>query len=85
VFHVDSYNLTKDAIKKAGILDPQKVRDEIAKTDIETIYGPVKFNPNGQIKGSSVVLQIQGGQVYQVYPKGTKKPIYPMPKWKERK
>ncbi len=26
-----------------------------------------------------VVLQIQGGQVY---PKGTKKPIYPMPKWK---
>ena len=75
----------KNAIEKAGTLDPQKVRDEIAKTDIETIYGPVKFNPNGQIKGSSVVLQIQGGQVYQVYPKGTKKPIYPMPKWKERK
>ncbi len=75
----------KNAIEKAGTLDPQKVRDEIAKTDIETIYGPVKFNPNGQIKGSSVVLQIQGGKVYQVYPKGSRKPIYPMPKWKERK
>lgn len=75
----------KSAIEKAGALDPQKVRDEIAKTNIETIYGPVRFNPNGQIKGSSVVLQILGGQVYQVYPKGTKKPIYPMPKWKERK
>lgn len=74
----------KNAIEKAGTLDPQKVRDEIAKTNIETVYGPVQFNPNGQIKGSSVVLQIQGGQVYQVYPKGTKKPIYPMPKWKKR-
>jgi len=74
----------KNAIKKAGTLDPKKVRDAIAKTNIETIYGPVRFNPNGQIKGSSVVLQIQGGQVYQVYPKGTKKPIYPMPAWKTR-
>jgi len=74
----------KNAIEKAGSLDPKKVRDEIAKTNIETIYGPVQFNPNGQIKGTSVVLQIQGGQVYQVYPNGAKKPIYPMPKWKER-
>ncbi len=74
----------KSAIERAGTLDPEKVRDAIAKTKIETIYGPVEFNPNGQIKGSSVVLQIQGGQVYQVYPKGTKKPIYPMPKWKDR-
>ena len=75
----------KNALEKAGTLDPKKVRDEIAKTAIETVYGPVKFNPNGQIKGSSVVLQIQNGQVYQVYPKGTKKPIYPMPAWKARK
>ena len=74
----------KSAIEKAGSLDPKKVRNAIAKTKIETIYGPVEFNPNGQIKGSSVVLQIQGGQVYQVYPKGARKPIYPMPKWKER-
>jgi len=74
----------KNAIERAGSLDPKKVRDEIAKTKIETIYGPVQFNPNGQIRGSSVVLQIQGGQVYQVYPKGTKKPIYPMPRWKVR-
>jgi len=74
----------KNAIEKAGTLDHKKVRDEIAKTNIETIYGPVQFNPNGQIRGSSVALQIQSGQVYQVYPKGTKKPIYPMPRWKVR-
>jgi branched-chain amino acid transport system substrate-binding protein len=74
----------KNAIEKAGSLDPKKVRNAIAKTNIETVYGRVQFNSNGQIKGSSVVLQIQGGQVYQVYPKGSKKPIYPMPKWKTR-
>ncbi len=74
----------KSALERAGSLDPQKVRDALAKTRIETIYGPVEFNPNGQIKGSSVVLQIQGGQIYQVYPHGARKPIYPMPKWKYR-
>lgn len=74
----------KNAIEKTGSLDPQKVRDAIAETDIETVYGRVSFNPNGQIKGSSVVLQIQGGEVYQVYPTGSKKPVYPMPAWKNR-
>lgn len=74
----------KNAIERAGTLDPIKVRDAIAKTNLETIYGHVKFNPNGQIKGSSVALQILGGEIYQVYPNGKKKPFYPMPKWKSR-
>lgn len=74
----------KDAIERAGTLDPQKVRNAIAKTDLETVYGQVMFNPNGQIKGSSVVLQISDGEVTQVYPSGTKKPIYPVPRWKDR-
>ena len=74
----------KDAIERAGSLDPQKVRDAIAATDLSTIYGPVQFSPNGQIKGTSVVLQIQGGEIYQVFPAGTKAPIYPFPCWTNR-
>ncbi|MBW1981470.1 MAG: amino acid ABC transporter substrate-binding protein [Deltaproteobacteria bacterium] len=74
----------KDAIERAGSLNPEKVRDAIAATSLATIYGHVEFNPNGQIKGTSVVLQIQGGKIYQVYPEGTKKPRYPFPCWKER-
>ena len=62
----------KDAIERAGSLDPQKVRDAIAATKLDTIYGPVEFSENGQIKGTSVVLQIQGGEIYQVFPNGTK-------------
>lgn len=74
----------KDAIERAGTLDRQKVRDAIAAAKLETIYGHVEFSDNGQIKGTSVVLQILGGQIYQVYPNGTKSPVYPMPCWGER-
>ncbi len=74
----------KDAIQRAGSLNPQKVRDAIAKTNLQTIYGHVIFKPDGQIKGSTVVIQIQNGQVYQVYPNGVRKPVYPMPAWNKR-
>jgi branched-chain amino acid transport system substrate-binding protein len=75
----------KDAIQRAGSLEPQKVRGAIAATDLNTIYGRVQFSGDGQIKGTSVVLQIQGGEIYQVYPNGAKKPIYPFPCWAARK
>ncbi len=75
----------KAAIEKAGTLDPVKVRDAIAAISLETIYGHVEFSPNGQIKGTSVVLQILDGEIYQVYPSKDKSPVYPVPCWNERK
>jgi branched-chain amino acid transport system substrate-binding protein len=74
----------KDAVERAGTLDPQKVRDAIASTKLDTVYGHVEFSENGQIKGTSVVLQILDGQVYQVFPNGVKKPAYPVKCWKDR-
>ncbi|MBT8763906.1 amino acid ABC transporter substrate-binding protein [Desulfohalobiaceae bacterium Ax17] len=74
----------KNAIERAGTLDREKVREMIASTKLDTIYGRVEFNPNGQIKGTSVVLQILDNSVYEVYPHEYKKPVYPIPKWKER-
>jgi branched-chain amino acid transport system substrate-binding protein len=74
----------KDAIEKAGTLDREKVRSAIAATNLSTIYGNVEFSDNGQIKGTSVVLQILGGEIYQVFPNGVKKPVYPIPSWKTR-
>lgn len=74
-----------DAIERAGTLDPQKVRDAIASTSgLKTIYGPVDFMDNGQIIGSSVVLQILNGKVKQVYPASGVDAVYPMPAWKNR-
>ena len=57
------------ALEKAGTLDPQKVRDAIAQTNITTFYGPVRFNEKGQniAKGMSVI-QIQNGKPVVVYP-----------------
>jgi branched-chain amino acid transport system substrate-binding protein len=49
------------AIEKAGSLDKEKVRDELAKIDVMTFWGPVKFGPNGQINSlEPPVFQIQG-------------------------
>ena len=70
------------AIEKAGSLDPKKVRDAIAETNIMTFYGPVRFNEKGQniAKGMSVV-QVQNGKPVVVYPPGGAqgKFIYPLP------
>jgi branched-chain amino acid transport system substrate-binding protein len=71
------------ALKKAGTLDPQKVRDALAGTDIMTFYGPVRFNEKGQNVGKPMaVVQIQDMQPVVVYPKefATGELIYPIPR-----
>ena len=51
------------AIEKAGSLDKDKVRDELAKMDVMTFFGPVKFGPTGQINSlEPPVFQLQGGK-----------------------
>jgi branched-chain amino acid transport system substrate-binding protein len=70
------------AIEKAGSLDPQKVRDAIAATDLKTAYGPIRFNDKGQnIAKGMGVIQIQNGRPAVVYPTEYKEAdlIYPMP------
>lgn len=70
------------AIEKAGSLDPQRVRDALAQTNIMTAYGPVKFNEKGQnVAKTMSVIQIQGGKPLVVYPPSAaqSKFVYPMP------
>jgi branched-chain amino acid transport system substrate-binding protein len=70
------------AIEQAGALDPQKVRDAIAATDIMTFYGPIRFNEKGQnIAKGMAVVQIQNGRPVVVYPKENQQAdlIYPIP------
>ncbi len=70
------------AIEKAGSLDPQKVRDALAQTNVMTAYGPIKFNDKGQnVAKSMTVVQIQSGKPLVVYPASSAqaKFIYPMP------
>jgi branched-chain amino acid transport system substrate-binding protein len=74
----------KDAIERAGSLDREKVRNAIAATNLSTIYGKVTFMDNGQINGTSVVLQILNGEVVQVFPNAAHAAVYPVPAWNKR-
>lgn len=76
-----------DAIEGAGSLDRDKVRDAIAKTDLMTFYGPIKFDATGKnIAKSMVLYQIQNGKYLVVAPSkwANGKVIYPAPPWDKR-
>ncbi|MCA6107217.1 amino acid ABC transporter substrate-binding protein [Bradyrhizobium cenepequi] len=61
------------AIEKAGSLDRDKVRDELAKLDVVTFFGPVRFGPNGQINSlDPPVFQIQGAKPVVLFPDAIK-------------
>jgi branched-chain amino acid transport system substrate-binding protein len=61
------------AIERAGSLDRDKVRDELAKLDVMTFWGPVRFGPNGQINSlEPPVFQIQGAKPIVLFPSAIK-------------
>jgi branched-chain amino acid transport system substrate-binding protein len=75
-----------DAIKRAGTLDPNKIRDAIATTDMTTVQGPVKFRADGVGITPVAIMQWQKGVSQVIYhEKFTTSPLLLMPKWSERK
>lgn len=61
------------AIEKSGTINRQKVRDELAKMDVTTFWGQVKFGPNGQITSlEPPIFQIHNAKPIVVYPSGIK-------------
>ena len=51
----------QNAIERAGTVDKKKVRDALAKTDIQTFYGPIKFSANGMNEPRDLpLIQVQG-------------------------
>lgn len=75
-----------DAITRAGSLDRDAIRDAIAATDMDTVIGPVTFNPDGTGKVLTVINQWQGGKQVLVWPpdQASGKIIYPATPWGER-
>ncbi len=75
------------AIEKAGSLDPLKVRDALAKLDVMSFYGILKFDDRGiNMYKPMAVNQIQKGQLMTVWPVAVQnaKPMYPTPPWNAR-
>ena len=58
-----------DAFERAGTTDPQKVRDALSATEMDTFYGPIKFSEAGNNIAKPMVLrQIQNGAYNVVAP-----------------
>ena len=76
------------AIEQAGSLDREAVRAALAKLDLMTFYGRIKFDARGiNIYKPMVVEQWQpDGRKYTVFPANVaeKAALYPMPPWSER-
>ena len=73
------------ALKEA---DRAKIIEELYKTDAMTVYGRIKFGPDGaNVEHPPVAVQVQNGKLVTVFPKdASEKPVwYPAKAWKERK
>jgi branched-chain amino acid transport system substrate-binding protein len=73
------------ALPEAGSLDPQKVRDALAKVSFDSLYAHVAFDARGQIHIPQIVIQVQKGDVVPVYTtRFLTQPNYPTPPWDKR-
>ncbi len=82
-----------DAIDRARSTDPGAIQKALRETNIpaDQLIMPwtgVKFDEKGQNAGVRAILQqLQGGSYHTVYPfeLASRDPIYPIPRWSERK
>jgi branched-chain amino acid transport system substrate-binding protein len=75
------------AIENAGSLQPERVRDALAKLDMTIFYGRIKFDSRGaNVFKPMVVEQIQRGRRQTVWPAelASAGPLYPTPTWTAR-
>jgi len=76
-----------EAVKRAGTLDADKVREQLLKMEIKTAFGDYKVEPDGfQVAHKMVMFQWQDGKKVTVWPDdlANGKPRYPTPGWGQR-
>ena len=83
-----------EALEKAASTDPKKIRDALATVKITKgpamliPWSPIEFDAEGQAKGARMlVVQYRDGQRKSVWPANiaSTAPVWPMPKWEDRK
>jgi branched-chain amino acid transport system substrate-binding protein len=84
------------AIETLGLVPPlddkkrEALMEQLHKQDVMTVYGRVKFGPDGAIvQKPPIAVQIQGGKFVLVYPRDVSgaqagKLIYPLAPWRSR-
>jgi len=76
-----------EAVKRAGSVDKDRVRDTILKLDFNTVFGAFKVDADGlQIAHRMVTIQWQDGKRVIVWPEelAPGKPRFPTPPWSQR-
>jgi len=75
-----------DAVNRVGKPDRDALRDALAATDMTTVVGPVKFNPDGTAQIVTVMNQWLASKQVLVWPKdqAVMPPAYPAKTWTER-
>ena len=78
--------IAAEAIKKAGKLDREAIRNAIAETNMNTVEGPISFRPDGTGVVQFFGVQWQNGKQELIWPKemATKPFAYPAKPWNER-
>ena len=86
----DSVYILAEAIERAGSLDPDKISEEIRKTDRQGVIGRIKFNDGNQVVYGNDHSQTALGCVSQwtedgkrviVYPKSIAEGAIKLPEW----
>jgi len=73
----DAVYILAEAIERAGTLDPDKVVDEIKKTDRQGIIGRIKFDDGHQVIYGDDPAQTACGAVSQFAPDGKRVIVFP--------
>jgi branched-chain amino acid transport system substrate-binding protein len=76
-----------EAIRRAGSLESERLRNAILKLDFNTVFGAFKVDPRGlQIAHRNVLFQWQEGRKVIVWPEelAPGKPRFPTPPWSQR-
>jgi len=78
----------EEAVRRAGSLDQESLRQQLVALELETPLGPYKVDRSGaQVAARPAVVQIQAGRRQVVWPVhlATAKWQLPYPRWEDRK
>jgi branched-chain amino acid transport system substrate-binding protein len=88
IFSYQAVYVIADAIERAGSADPAAIRGALAETDyadyLLPYLGPIQFDETGEnVNARPVVMQVQDGQVLQVWPPelAEASPRFPCTSW----
>lgn len=86
-----SVYVVKDAVERARALTTEDINAAMKSVDMMTAFGPVKFESRDGYQNQNFIdtlaLQVLHGKHETIWPEryASAKPVFPIPKWRERK